>query len=230
MFKLYYSPGACSLAPHIVLEEIGEPFDIELVSSMDGSTSTAEYLKINPKGRVPVLDIGESVITEVSAILTYLALTYPQSDLLENTPTGLARAIEWMNWLTGIHSSVIAQNWRVERFSNNPSAHKDIQVKGKENLIEVCGQIDTKLRNLKWAVGEKYSIVDPYLLVFFRWGNRLGIDMKEYLHWTKHAKLVEQRTIGSHTTTMKLLAAYTLFHAMISKTIYAILWCRRNVI
>jgi len=193
MFKLYYSPGACSLAPHIVLEEIGEPFDIELVSSMDGSTSTAEYLKINPKGRVPVLDIGESVITEVSAILTYLALTYPQSDLLENTPTGLARAIEWMNWLTGIHSSVIAQNWRVERFSNNPSAHKDIQVKGMENLIEVCGQIDTKLRNLKWAVGEKYTIVDPYLLVFFRWGNRLGIDMKEYLHWTKHAKLVEQR-------------------------------------
>lgn len=193
MFKLYYSPGACSLAPHIVLEEIGEPFDIELVSSMDGSTSTAEYLKINPKGRVPVLDIGTSVITEVSAILTYLALTYPQSDLLENTPTGLARAIEWMNWLTGIHSSVIAQNWRVERFSNNPSTYKDIQVKGMENLIEVCGQIDTKLRNLKWAVGEKYSIVDPYLLVFFRWGNRLGLDMKEYLHWTKHAKLVEQR-------------------------------------
>ena len=193
MFKLYYSPGACSLAPHIVLEEIREPFDIELVSSMDGSTSTAEYLKINPKGRVPVLDIGESVITEVSAILTYLALTYPQPDLLENTPTGLARAIEWMNWLTGIHSSVIAQNWRVERFSNNLSAHKDIQVKGMENLIEVCGQIDTKLRNLKWAVGEKYSIVDPYLLVFFRWGNRLGLDMKEYLHWTKHAKLVEQR-------------------------------------
>lgn len=193
MFKLYYSPGSCSLAPHIVLEEIGEPFDIELVSSMDGSTSTAEYLKINPKGRVPVLDIGESVITEVSAILTYLALTYPHSDLLENTPTGLARAIEWMNWLTGIHSSVIAQNWRVERFSNNPSAHKDIRVKGMENLIEVCGQIDTKLRNLKWAVGEKYSIVDPYLLVFFRWGNRLGIDMEEYLHWTKHAKLVEQR-------------------------------------
>jgi len=193
MFKLYYSPGACSLAPHIVLEEIREPFDIELVSSMDGSTSTAEYLKINPKGRVPVLDIGESVITEVSAILTYLALTYPKSELLENTPVGLARAIEWMNWLTGIHSSVIAQNWRVERFSNNPSAHKDIQVKGMENLIEVCGQIDTKLRNLKWAVGEKYSIVDPYLLVFFRWGNRLGLDMKEYLHWTKHAKLVEQR-------------------------------------
>ena len=193
MFKLYYSPGACSLAPHIVLEEIREPFDIELVSSMDGSTSTAEYLKINPKGRVPVLDIGESVITEVSAILAYLALTYPKSDLLENTPTGLARAIEWMNWLTGIHSSVIAQNWRVERFSNNLSAHKDIQVKGMENLIEVCGQIDTKLRNLKWAVGEKYSIVDPYLLVFFRWGNRLGLDMKEYLHWTKHAKLVEQR-------------------------------------
>ncbi len=98
-----------------------------------------------------------------------------------------------MNWLTGIHSSVIAQNWRVERFSNNPSTYKDIQVKGMENLIEVCGQIDTKLRNLKWAVGEKYSIVDPYLLVFFRWGNRLGLDMREFLHWTKHAKLVEKR-------------------------------------
>ena len=193
MLKLYYSPGSCSLAPHIVLEEISEQFDIELVSSMDNSTSTAGYLKINPKGRVPVLDIGESIITEVSAILTYLALTFPQADLLENTPTGLARAIEWMNWLTGIHSSVIAQNWRVERFSNDLSAHKDIQIKGMENLIEVCDQIDSKLQSHKWAVGEKYSIVDPYLLVFFRWGNRLGLNMRAYSHWTKHAELMEQR-------------------------------------
>ncbi len=105
MLKLYYSPGACSLAPHIVLQEIAEPFEIELISSMDGSTTSKSYLEINPKGRVPVLRIGEKTITEVPAIMTYLALTYPQSQLLSDAPKELARSIEWMNWC-------------VERFSN----------------------------------------------------------------------------------------------------------------
>ena len=76
--KIYYSPGACSLAAHIVLEEIGLPYERELISSMDGSTESATYLSINPKGRVPALDIGGALITEVSAITAYLGMSYPQ--------------------------------------------------------------------------------------------------------------------------------------------------------
>lgn len=191
--KLYYSPGACSLAPHIVLEEIGQPYEVELISTMDGSTRKEAYLKINSKGRVPVLIDNEILITEASAILIYLATTSLNCNLLPNNPLGLTRTVEWMNWLAGIHASIIAQNWRTERFSSDISAHSNIQKKGLENLQDAYSQIDEKLKHLEWAVEDSYSIADPYLLVFFRWGNRLGLEMRNYQYWTKHAKQMEKR-------------------------------------
>ncbi len=192
--KLYYSPGACSLAPHIVLEEIGNSYETKLVSTMDGSTGSNDYLKINSKGRVPVLDDGGTIITEASAIMIYLGLRNQSCNLILNTPISVARTVEWMNWLAGIHTFVIAQNWRTERFSDDLSAHKSIQKKGMENLNSIYRQIDAKLKGSEWALDNNYSIADPYLLVFFRWGNRLGLEMKEFPNWTKHAKKMEQRT------------------------------------
>jgi len=192
--KLYYSPGACSFAPHIVLEEIGKPYEVELVSTMDGSTQKEKYLKINPKGRVPLLIDGEHIITEASAIMSYLALANPDSNLIDESPLQLARTIEWMNWLATIHTQVIAQNWRAERFTDDDSAYEGIQSKGMEGLIETSKRVNSKMENRDWTVGEQYSIADPYLLVFFRWGNRLGLDMRQFQHWTKHAENMEQRT------------------------------------
>lgn len=195
--KLYYSPGACSLAPHIVLEEIGRPYQTHLVSSMDGSTKTAEYLEINPKGRVPVLDTGTDVITEVPAIMTYLARTYPESKLLDDSPINFARALEWMNWLaSGVHALPVAQIWRVERFADDPDAYSSIKRQGMLNLESSYQMIEQKLQELPdlWVIGNSYSIVDAYLLVFYRWGNRLGLDMKPtFPVWTKHALALLER-------------------------------------
>ena len=193
--KLYYSPGSCSLAPHIVLEELlinsGQPYETKLVSSMDGSTQTKEYLGINPKGRVPALDIGGIIITEAPAIMIYLAQTNTGSDLLDGTPIKIARAIEWMNWLSSsVHALPVAQNWRTERFSDDQACYQSIQEKGMGNLRSSYLQLEEKLSasNSKWTNGDSYSIVDPYLLVFYRWGNRLGLEMKTlYPVWTEHA-------------------------------------------
>jgi glutathione S-transferase len=196
-FKLYYSPGACSLAPHIVLKEIGIPFEVELVSTSDSTTSTEKYLSINSKGRVPALDIGDSTLTEVSAIMTYLALLHPKSDLISKKPLEMARTIEWMNWLATIHATVIAQNWRAERFSDNVDSYSDIQAKGFEELKKVSSDIDKKLRLNEWAIGNKYSIADPYLLVLYRWGNRIGVDMSQFANSTSHAKKMEMRNAVS---------------------------------
>lgn len=191
--KLFYSPGACSFAPHIVLEEIGKPYEIELVSTADGSTRKEKYLSINPKGRVPLLIDGDQTITEASAIMMYLALNNPELNLVDENPLPLTRTIEWMNWLATVHTQAIAQLWRAERFTDDESAHEGIQKKGKEGLIEVCDQIDSKIGQTDWAVGDKYSIADPYLLVFYRWGNRLDVNMRNYKHWTRHAEKMEKR-------------------------------------
>ena len=187
--QLYYSPGACSLAPHIVLEEIGKPYQRQLVSSMDGSTQSPEYLKINPKSRVPALRVGDAIITEVAAIMVYLATANPSAKLLATTANNLAYSIEWLSWLgSGVHALSIAQNWRTERFSDDQSTYHSIRTKGMNNLVDAYQLVEQRMQGCDiWAVNNTYSIVDPYLLVFYRWGNRLGVDMQEgFPSWTKH--------------------------------------------
>ena len=192
---LYFSPGSCSLAPHIVLEEIGRPFQLSLSSTSDGSTHTPQYLQLNPKGRVPVLVTGNSVLTEAPAILLHLALSNTDRQLLSEIPDGLVRSIEWFNWLSGtVHAVAIRQVWRPESFTAIRAQHEDIVAKGKQNLEDAFAHIEFRLAKTEWAVGGRYSIVDPYLLVFYRWGNRIGFDMRaRYQAWTMHALRVMDR-------------------------------------
>lgn len=192
---LYFSPGACSLAPHIILEEIGLPFQLSHSSTSDGSTHTPEYLRMNPKGRVPVLVTRSSVLTEAPAILLHLATSNPDQRLLSEIPDGLVRSIEWFNWLSGtVHAVAIRQIWRPESFTAISTQHEDIVAKGKQNLEEAFTHIELRLANTDWAVGDRYSIVDPYLLVFYRWGNRIGFNMRElYKSWTMHSLRVIDR-------------------------------------
>lgn len=192
---LYYSPGACSLAVHIVLEELGLPFSLELVSTSDGTTQSPKYLRVNPKGRVPVLVSGDFVLTEAPAILMYLAATDPVAKLAPASPEGMARAAEWFNWLSGsVHAVAVRQVWRPETFTTDVADYASIVEKGRESLGSAFGLIEEKLLSAQWAVGSAYSVVDPYLMVFYRWGNRMGFDMTDrYPHWTLHTRLLIER-------------------------------------
>src|SRR5215469_16663068 len=154
--RLYYSPGACSMAAHIVLEEIGEPYDLELVSSRgrvgEGTTSPA-WLAQNPKGRVPALSVvpgriggSDNLLTELHAILVYLARTYPQAQLLPADPAGEARAIEWMNWLaSNVHAMSYGQIWRANRVVAEERDVAIVQTKGQQNLREQYAYIESLL-------------------------------------------------------------------------------------
>ena len=95
MYKLYYSPGACSLAIHVALNEIGAPFELENVAAPAGQPKSPEYLKINPRGSVPTLQIGDFILREGGAILIYL-LDNHKSDLLPQSGLERARALEWL--------------------------------------------------------------------------------------------------------------------------------------
>ena len=96
MLTLYYSPGACSLAPHIALEEAGAPYALQLVSIPKGEQQAPEYLSVNPRGKIPALRTGEGVLTENVAILTYVARSFPQAQLLPEEPIEMARCISHM--------------------------------------------------------------------------------------------------------------------------------------
>ena len=196
MLKLYYSAGACSLAPHILLEESGLAYSAELTAIADGKTRTPEYLAINPKGRVPALVTEEGeVLTEVPAISWYIAHSTSTIRLLPQDRLAAARCFEWFNWLSGtVHTMAFSQFWRTQRFVTDEKFFPPIKEKGRENILENFAYIESRLAGRNWAVGNAYTAVDPYLLVFFRWGNRIGLDMRAGYHqWTAHAERVLQR-------------------------------------
>lgn len=201
MLKLFYSPGACSLAPHIVLEEIGKPYEKELVSTdptKPGMTTvSAAWREINPKGRVPAL-LGvagaasdKNILTEANAILLYLARKFPGAKLLPPTPEGEARALEWLNYVSGtIHGNSFAGIWRPARFVEDKALFPALEAHARKNLRDQFAIVEAQFADGRdWAVPGHHSIADSYVLVVYRWGNRVGMDMASlYPAWTRHTE------------------------------------------
>lgn len=196
-YRLYHSPGACSMAAHIVLEEIGVPYALELVLSRgerEGAmTATDEWRAVNPKGRIPALAPvpgsaggAPELLTEVPAILLYLGLEHPEAGLLPADAASLARAVEWMNWLSGnVHAMAYGQVWRAQRFSDDEAALAAIRARGRASLAGHHAYIERLLADGRaWALPSGYSVVDAYLLVFFHWGQRIGLAMRDCPAWS----------------------------------------------
>ncbi|CAN7276349.1 glutathione S-transferase N-terminal domain-containing protein [Devosia sp. LjRoot16] len=199
MYQLFYSPGACSMAVHIILEQVGAEFELFAVSVANRDTQGEPYLSINPKGRVPALRIpGEArVLTELPAILRYLASRYPEHALGQaGDPLLEARITEWLAWLSGwVHSVGYGLIWRPERFDPDPRHAAALAAQGNR-IVEAASQdIERALADTPtWSVGERFSIVDPFLLVLYRWGSSIGFSMRDrYPAWTRHAQLTLQR-------------------------------------
>lgn len=183
-YRLFHSPGACSLAPHIVLEELGVAYEPVLVTIAAGDNRKPEYLAVNPRGRVPALWIrdaqGDCVLTEAMAIMVYLAQRHPQAGLLPEAGTeAFARALEWMGWLgSTLHQAGVRTVFRPERFTTDAAAAPGIAEQGRASVRAGYQDIEERLRGRSFALGERFSVVDAYLLVFYRWGNRCGLSMR----------------------------------------------------
>ena len=205
MHTLHASPGSSALAPHIVLEEIGIPYRIEMMSSGHPETKSAEFRQINPKGRIPVLVADGFLLTEAPAILLHLGLTNPAVGLMGSDPESIVRAVEWTNWLSGtVHAVAIRMVWKTDYFLPDGAMHGPLIESGMGHLLSAFALIEDKLQGRDYALGNGYSVVDPYLLVFFRWGNRMNIDMRtNYPAWTAHAQRLEKRGAVRRTLTQE---------------------------
>jgi glutathione S-transferase len=202
---LYYSPGACSLAPHIVLEELGANYNLELVSVADGATQREPYLTINSKGRVPALRIDKEacVLTESVAILTYLGRRSAAHPLLPPAGTKAeARCYEWLAWLSGwVHAVGFGLIWRPVRFTADSRQYEALQASGRLTVEAAFGEVERQLADGRdWAIPWGYSVVDPFLLVFYRWGYRIGLSMHtQYPAWSAMADKLAQRSAVKRT-------------------------------
>lgn len=186
--KLWYSPGACSLAPHIILLEAGLQFD--LVLSKVGKF-TDEFMALNPKGRVPVLSFDGEIITETPAILTAIASLVPEKHLLGKTTLETARVYEWLNYLSGtLHGQGFGALWRPERFLDDESVFPKVQEHALKTIEQCYSFIEDRFSFGKsyYAVGKHFTVVDPFLFVLYRWGYRVNIEMRsEYPHFAAWA-------------------------------------------
>jgi glutathione S-transferase len=182
-YRLFHSPGACSLAPHIVLEELGVAYEPVRVTIAEGDNRKPEYLALNPRGRVPALWIrdarGERVLTEAMAIMVWLAQCHPEARLLPSEPEGIARALEWMSWLgSSMHQAGVRTVFRPERFTTDAAAAPGIAAQGRESIRLGYADIEQRLAGRAFALDDRFGVVDAYLLVFYRWGNRCGLSMR----------------------------------------------------
>jgi glutathione S-transferase len=174
--KLYYSPGACSFATHIVLHEMGIPHETERVNLRSKKTaSDQDFTAINPKGYVPalVLDDG-SILTEGTAILQYLADQMPASRLAPAIGTlARYRLAEWLGYINSeIHKS------HSPLF--NPAATDEMKVLAKAVLSRRYGYAADILSGQPYLLGEEFSVADAYLYTTLTWAERVGVDLSAF--------------------------------------------------
>jgi glutathione S-transferase len=174
--KLLYSPGACSLGIHVILEEIGKPFAAERFSTRDGGTYTPEFIAMNPKSKVPTLlrDDG-SVLTEYPAIAYYLAVTNPEAKLLPADPAMAARALELTDFAVAtMHMQGFSRIFRPANFAPSEADHEAVKARGREIYEKGLAVMDRALEGQDYLCGE-FSIADSALFyVCFWWAARLG--------------------------------------------------------
>jgi len=182
--KLYYAPGACSLASHIALEEVGLPYDTHRLNLAEGDQRKPEYLALNPRGRVPTLVVNGHVLTENVGIMTYLAGGYPQAKIWPDDTWHQAMAVSTMAWISNTVHPAYGHYLRPARYVDGDDHQQAVKAKGKDNFNQCLQEIDGLLKGRKWTIGNHYSVLDAYLLVFYRWGNRAGLPVKQLANYS----------------------------------------------
>lgn len=193
MLILYYWPGASSVVPHIVLEEIGAPYERQLVDFAQGEHKGDAFLKINPHGQVPALAVDGTVITENVAILTYLARQFPQARLFPEGAFEQARCISKMSWFGSTVHPAFARIIRPERFVDDSAAHASLRDTARGVFWGYCREIDRWLDGKAWTMGTQYTVCDPYAYFVYDQGSRIKLPMHELTAYTAFSERMLKR-------------------------------------
>ena len=194
MMKFFYAPGTCALASRIALEEAGAPYEAVKLSFRDGDQRKPEYLKINPKGRVPALVTERGVLTETPAILLYVAQTFPDAKLAPlDDPFALAQAQAFNSYLCSTVHVAHAHRMRGKRWVDDEAAIAAMQKKVPQSVGECFALIENDMLAGPWVMGERYSICDPYLFTLSQWLEGDGVDRARFPKLAEHTRRIKER-------------------------------------
>lgn len=211
---LYFAAGSSSLPALVGLEEAGAQFEAVRLALAEGEQRTPQYLAVYPRGRVPVLMVDGERIAENIAILSVIANLFPRAELLPlSDPLQLGRAYELLAWFaSGVHVA-FAQVSRPERYTRDETAWPALKAGGRENMLVAYAEIEARLADGRpWLLGDRFSLVDPYALVFHRWAERLGVDTGDYPAFSAHAERLHarpavQRALAHEASSRRLIGA-----------------------
>jgi glutathione S-transferase len=178
--KLYYAPGACSFGIHVLLEEIGKPYQIEAVNFREGAQYKPPYTSVNPKSKVPTLERDDgSILTEFPVIARWLALQNPEASLIPKDPETDIRAMEVMEYVVGtMHPQGFTRLFRTDRFAPSASDHEAVKAQGRENIEKGFAIVDKALERGDYLGGRDLSIADAALFYVEYWGaKRVGMQL-----------------------------------------------------
>ncbi|MBH9579202.1 glutathione transferase GstA [Inhella proteolytica] len=187
--KLYYAPGVCSLSPHIVLRELGLPFELVKVNTKTHQTADGgDFYAINPKGSVPVLELdGGERLTEGPAIVQYLADQHPAKGLAPaNGTLARARLQEWLNFTT----SELHKGFGPLFNPAFPDAAKTLM---RERLLKLFTWVDTQLAGREYLLDSGFSVADAYLFTVSNWGQLVGVDLTSLANLSAYRARVAAR-------------------------------------
>ncbi len=186
--KLYYFPGSCALAPHIVLEWLGA--DFEAVRIVKGDP---EYLKVNPLGVVPAIEHDGRLYTQADAILHWLSATNPGANLGgDGTPDSDYEINNWMAFLTGDLHPAFFPFFNAPRYTVDPDGVDGVKAAGQAIVAKFYDHLEAHLDGREFMVGDRRSIVDAYAIPMLRWGRLLEKPLKAYPNLNAYLERWEQ--------------------------------------
>jgi glutathione S-transferase len=174
MITLHYFPGNASFTPHVLLHDIGVPFELSLVDRAAGAHKSPQYLQLNPNGLIPVLVDGDLVLYETAAICLHLADTHPAAKLAPDLGSAeRAHFYKWLVWLSSTVQATLMHYFYGERLvdADNAEAAAQIKAHSQARVVQCLAQLDAHLAASvgPWMMGAQYTVLDPYAWMLCRW-------------------------------------------------------------
>ena len=189
---LYYSPIACSLVPYVTLTEAGAKFEVRNINLRKGEQGSPDYLKLNPKHKVPVLTVDGQALTENVAIQIWIARNFPQAKLLPTDPWQELKAISIMSWCaSGIHPFLARIN-APPRVCDVPSADESVRRLAAGQLYENYQIADDLLADREYFVNH-FTAADAHFFLCFRRGTQFELDLSKYKNCQAHFVRLQKR-------------------------------------
>lgn len=189
MYQLYYYPLNASMAPHFVLEQIKANFELVLVDRKSNAQKSAEYLAVNPAGRIPALADSGQVISESSAICIHLAESHPEANLIpELGNLDRAKFFQWIMYLTNTVQAELMVYFYPQNHTSEQAGLPSIVATQEQRIIDMLALLDKELEHKTYLVGEQLTVCDFYLFMLSVWADELKKPPLAFEHLSKYLK------------------------------------------